>query len=142
MKTTIRCWILLGHEVACEGWDTPYVRDTCKVQASTDNPKVLGVVLGSAGGRTAHFESALARAQALHKAIDSVNDPAVEVVLKSECAGVSKVMHILRATGDLVAPAELSSIDERLRVSLGTSLSGDIAARLGAKPNARSAREV
>ena len=103
------------------------MRDTCKILDAHSDSKVLGVVLGTTPSRTAHFEAALSRAQALHEAIDLVGDAAVEVVLKSECAGVSKVLHILRATGDLLPTAALSSVDESLRVSLGSSLGGDVA---------------
>ena len=126
VKSSVKCWIPCGHEADCSGWDTPYVRDTCRILDSHSDSKVLGVVLGSQLSRTAHFEAALSRAQALHEAIDSVGDAAVEVVLKSECAGVAKVVHILRATGDLLPLASLSSVDERLRVSLSTSLGGDV----------------
>ena len=94
---------------------------------ASHNLKVLGVVLGDVHGRVSHFEAALANAQSMHEAIDRVGDAAVELVLKGECAGVSKVVHILRATGDLLPPAVLSSVDERLRVSLGESLGGDVA---------------
>ena len=103
------------------------MQDTCKIVEASHDSKVLGFVLGANNGRVNHFQSALANAQAMHEAIDLVGDSAVEVVLKSECAGVAKVVHILRATGDRLSQEALASVDESLRVSLGQSLGGDIA---------------
>jgi hypothetical protein len=62
----------------------------------------------------------------LHAAIDEVQDAAVEMVLKSECAGVSKVTHLLRAEGDNLSSSNLSHWDDAMRCSLGRSLNGEL----------------
>ena len=47
VKSSVKCWIPSAHEAECEGWDTPYVRDTCKILDAHSDSKVLGVMLGA-----------------------------------------------------------------------------------------------
>ena len=62
----------------------------------------------------------------LHGHIETVQDAAVEVVLKSECATVGKVAHLLRADCDRLTPDELGRWDAEMRCSLGRSLNGEL----------------
>ena len=58
--------------------------------------------------------------------IETVGDAAVEMVLKSECGSVGKVVHLLRAAGDELAPDDLCKWDAEMRRSLGRSLNGEL----------------
>ena len=50
----------------------------------------------------------------------------METVLKTECVGVSKVVHILRAAGDRLSSDELRKWDKHMRDSLGRTLNGEL----------------
>jgi hypothetical protein len=125
IKSTVRAYIPENYAEECRGWDTEYVRDTCTVLSDSDpRSKVLGVVLGP--GVVDQFGSVMEKVVGLHKDIEGIQDSAVEVVLKSECAGISKAVHILRAAGDLVSSSDLQKWDQAMKVSLGRSLNGEI----------------
>ena len=62
----------------------------------------------------------------LHHCIEDVQDAAVELVLKSECAGATKAIHLLRAAGDMLDLTDMALWDENMRPSLGRSLNGEI----------------
>jgi hypothetical protein len=121
----VRAYIPEVYAEECLGWDTEYVRDTCAVLSDSDpRSKVLGVVLGP--GVVDQFSGVMEKVVGLHKDIEGIQDSAVEVVLKSECAGISKAVHILRAAGDLVSASDLQKWDQAMKVSLGRSLNGEI----------------
>ena len=46
--------------------------------------------------------------------------------MKSECASICKLVHLLRALGDRLTPDELSGWDKQMRLSLGRSLNGEL----------------
>ena len=87
-----------GEGEACRGWCTDYIVDTCEViSLAKAASKVLGVEPDSKLSQ--QFEEVMAKVVALHVNIEGICDAGVETVLKSECVGVSKVVHILRAWG-------------------------------------------
>ena len=125
IKSTVRVYIPEGLMEECRGWDTEYVRDTCAVLTDSDpRTKALGVVLGE--GVVNQFNEVMDKVIDLHKDIEEVQDAAVEIVLKSECAGISKAVHILRAAGDLVSSGALGKWDKAMQTSLGRSLNGEV----------------
>ena len=72
------------------------------------------------------FEEVMAKVVGLHVNIEGTRDAGVETVLKTECVGVSKVVHILRASGDRLGNDELCKWDKHMRDSLGRPLNGEL----------------
>ena len=62
----------------------------------------------------------------LHVNIEGIRDVGVETVLKTECVGVSKVVHILGAAGDRLSSDEVGKWDKHMRDSLGRTLNGEL----------------
>ena len=87
IKSPVMVWIPDGSEDECNGWDTAYVHDTCKVMGNAVAHKTLGAMLGPPPEIEAHFADVLAGVTDLHDRIEDIHDSAVELVLKGECAG-------------------------------------------------------
>ena len=86
--------------------------------------KVLGVEPDSKLSR--QFEEGMAKVVELHVNIEGIRDAGVETVLMTECVGVSKVVHILRAAGDRLSSDGLGKWDKHMRDSLGRTLNGEL----------------
>ena len=126
IKSTVCAWIPAGCEAECEGWLTLYVLDTCKEVQPLDPHICLGVMLGEQQAVSGHFEGIQRKVEELHKAIEEISDPAVELVLKKECADVAKVTNLLRTSGDRLEN-EAPGWDAAARASLSRSLIGEVA---------------
>ena len=125
VKSSVKAYIPVGEEEVCRGWCTDYIVDTCEVIPSAEAAsKVLGVEPNSKLSQ--QFEEVTAKVARLHANIEETRDAGVEMVLKSECVGVSKVVHILRASGDRLGSDELGKWDKHMRDSLGRTLNGDL----------------
>lgn len=74
----------------------PYTHAMCQRREQGAAVKYLGVEIGREDGQ---FGEKVAEMQELHQRIGEIDDPALELLLKSRCADVSKVMHLLRAVG-------------------------------------------
>ncbi len=112
------------HEI--EGWDTAYVRETCRI-AQLDEPlRYLGGILGSNEQVAAAFGATCSKVDALHSSIEQVEDAATELALKSACADVSKVMYTLRLNGDRLPEDVLTSYSAVLRASATRTLAGAV----------------
>ena len=68
----------------------------------------------------------MAKVVELHKSIEGIRDAGVETVLKTECVGVSKVVHIKRAAGDRLSSDDLGKWDKHMRDSLDRTLNGEL----------------
>ena len=125
VKSSVKAYIPDGEAEACRGWCTDYIVDTCEVVSSAEAAsKVLGVEPD--GKFSQQFEEVMARVVRLHADIGEIRDAGVEMVLKTQCVGVSKVMHILRASGDRLGSDELGKWDKYMRDSLGRTLNGEL----------------
>ena len=106
--------------------DTDYIVDTCEViSAEEAASKVLGVEPDSKLSWHCPRE-VMAEVVGLHVNIEGRRDVGVEKVLKTECVGVTKVLHILRAAGDRLSSDELGKWDKHVRDSLGRTLNGEL----------------
>ena len=126
IKSSARLFCALGQLQEFSGWDTDYVRDTCKVLAPTASVKVWGAMMGDENVHRDFFDRMVSKVSSLHESIDSTSDPAVELTLKRKCADVSKAVYTLRANGDRIPMATLTSYDDMLRASLGRTLGGEV----------------
>jgi hypothetical protein len=125
VKSMVRVYVPPGREQEVTGWETDYIRDTCNIVQTGDPITVLGGVSGSDDQVQAAFEDTCSKVDALHRAIDQVQDAATEVVLKKSCADVSKIVYSLRLNGDRLAKCDkLQGYSTSLRDSLARSLGG------------------
>jgi len=92
----------------------------------TASVKVLGAMMGDENVHRDFFDRMVSKVSSLHESIDSTSDPAVELTLKRKCADVSKAVYTLRANGDRIPMATLTSYDDMLRASLGRTLGGEV----------------
>ena len=107
VKSSVKVYIPEDEVEACCGWRTDYIDDTCEVISpeAAAASKVLGVEPDCKLG--VQFAEVMAKVVELHKSTEGIRDAGVETVLKTECVGVSKVVHILRAAGDRLSCDEL-----------------------------------
>jgi hypothetical protein len=127
VRSMVRMFAPPGREQELAGWDSAYVRDTCNVLQSDDPVKVLGGICGTELQVQDAFKTLCTSVENLHKAIDQVQDPATEVVLKKSCADVSKIIYTLRLNGDrLITSEKLPEYTSVMRESLARSLGGDL----------------
>ena len=92
-----------------DGWDTEYIRTTCRVQLCFGPVKVLGVVLGPDGAADEGLVKTLANVARAREGICTLDDPAAELVLTRRCLDVSKVNYQLRCNGDRLSPDFLTN---------------------------------
>ena len=86
--------------------------------------------MGSRDQFGAQFASTVVATRVLHEKIGAVDYPATQLVLKGSCAGVSKVVYLLRLNGDELEDAELESLGGIQCASLAHTLHvviGDLA---------------
>jgi len=119
---------LLGHPVAIAAldpvWRTEYLTTTCTFEADNASTVALGVQLGSPQEVVAHFGQCASEAGTLRSAIETLDDPATELTLGRSCADVSKVNHLLRASGDILAREELQYHDDAVLTFVERVLGG------------------
>ena len=111
VKSVARLICQPGQETAYSGWDTAYIRQTCKVKTMADGAEVLGSVVSSSIGVQALAEKVVRNAAATQEAISSIDHPATQLVLTRQCADVAKLTHVLRTVGDLAAETHLEQFD-------------------------------
>ena len=105
-KSSVLAYIPDGEREACRGCCTDYIVDTCEVISSAEAAsKVLGVEPDSKLSQ--QFEEVMAKVVGMHVKIEEIRDAGVVTVLKTQCVGVSKVVHILRDSGDRLGSDEL-----------------------------------
>ena len=92
--------------------------------------KILGAYVGDPDKIPAHFEDIMQKVKTLHASIDVVDDPATQFVLKDSCADVSKVMHLLRLSGDILSTGAHADLLNRytdvLKASVERTLQGPL----------------
>jgi len=126
IKSSVRVFARAEDAAAIQGWDTPYVQDTCKVRVEGEASKYLGGVLGSRDQVGANFASTVLKTGALHDAIGEIDDPATQMVLRGSCADVSRVMYELRLNGDQIETSESEVLGQIQRTGVAFTLGGDI----------------
>ena len=126
IKSAVRVFAKPEDSDAIRGWDTAYVRDTCRIRAGDDASKYLGGTLGSRDQIGANFDRVVATTGELHDAIGGIDDPATQMVLRSSCADVNKVVYLLRLNGDKLAASELEELTRIQRSGVAHTLSGDV----------------
>ena len=67
-----------------------------------------------------------AKTSELHTAIDDLDDPATQMVLRGSCADVVKVTYLLRLNGDKFIDSELEALGKTQREGVATTLEGEI----------------
>ena len=100
IKSAVRVYAGPDDAEAIQGWDTAYVKDTCKIWLEGESVKYLGGIVGSRDQIGADFTSTVQTTGDLHDAISEIDDPATQMVLRGSCADVSKVTYQLRLNGD------------------------------------------
>ena len=85
---------------ALAGWDTEYVRRSCKVLLPNSPTEVLGATLGGSAAATAAGQKVVAKVAELHTALAELDHPPTELVLTRRCADVAKLSYTLRCAGD------------------------------------------
>ena len=131
-KSTAKLVCAFGTEQAFEGWDTAYVRETCKVLPVNEPTEYLGTVTGGGDGGGAgqegskSLQAALRKARAKRGAINTLRCPAAELTLLRRCADVAAVTYWLRCHGDRIRPETLAEHDADIRAAVENTLDGSI----------------
>ena len=102
-------------------WLTDYVQESCNIVDVAEPVKVLGGVRGSQEHIVDDFLRTCKKVRDLHSAIDYVDDAATEIVLKKECADVSKINYTLRLCGDQIPNERLEEYTAVMRESVTIS---------------------
>lgn len=88
--------------------------------------RYLGGILGTRVQIAVGFAREVEEAGELHDAIDGVDDPATQVVLRESYADASKAMYLLRLSGDKMSEGELNALGTVQRDGVAYSLIGDV----------------
>jgi hypothetical protein len=127
VKTRVR---LIGHPDAVEAfnetWLTDRIQQTCQVGEPNEATEVLGAVVGPAAAQEAHFLERVHASSELRGSLAEVADPATELTLGRLCADVSRVTHLLRASGASVSEAAAGQHDAALSDFVARTLGGDL----------------
>ena len=124
VKSSVKAYIPDGEAEACHGWCTDYIVDTYEVMSSAEaTSKVLGVE--SDNKLCQQFEEVMAKVVGLHVNIEGIHD-AWRWSRSQSAWGVSKVVHILRVSGDRLGKDEVGKWDKHMRDSLGRTLNGEL----------------
>ena len=130
MKTTVR---LVGHPSSLASFDdvwlTDRIRRTCQIGEDNGHIEVLGAALGPASIREAQFSDFVGKLRDLHASLAEIADPAAELTLGRACVDVSRVVHLLRASGDVLSSDATAEHDEALTDFVSTTLGGDLPVR-------------
>lgn len=118
---------LCGSETARAAADPSWklaAAPTCKI---LDAPpaKVLGVGIDGEDVRE-QFRSATSGVKHACDALQSLDDPAVELALLRLSTNVCRVSHLLRAVGPIVSSADLDAVDEVVDTTLSGILGGAV----------------
>ena len=76
-----------------------YVHQTCRVPGINGESHVLGIDFGTDRAASLQFNDRTTDCIGLHRAISSIGDTGVELVLTRKCANVCKIVNLLRAVG-------------------------------------------
>ena len=122
---------LLGHPDALAAFDDVWlsdrVRRTCQVGEANSAFEVLGAVVGGpATTCDTLLRQRVGALRELHSKLAEVNDPATELTLGRACADVSRVTHLLRASGQLFSAGALEEHDDVIDAFVARSLGGDL----------------
>ena len=100
--------------------------ETCNILDVAEPIKVLGGVRGSQVHIVDGFLKTCTKVRDLHAVVDYVADAATEIMLKKECADVSKINYTLRLSGDQIPNERLAEYTAVMRESITRSLGGDL----------------
>ena len=109
-----------------DGWDTEYVRSTCKVLGPDDAAVAQGVVFGHDGEMQASVAGTVQKSAEIREAIGEIDDAATELGLTRQCADVSRLLYHLRLNGDRVQDGHLEKFDCDLKATLEGITGGDL----------------
>ena len=123
-KSVARLVCPVGDEGRYGGWDTPYIRSTCRVLDSSEPVKVLGAMIGSDAATTARMLSVCEKTRKLRDAIADIDHPPTELILTRRCLDVSKLSYLLRCDGDTAPEIVLHKFDQDMRESVEDTLGG------------------
>ena len=115
-----------GEEHLYSGWDTAYVKNTCRVLEPNSASEYLGAIVGDPDVAFEALRIAFGKARAKQEAIASLAHPAAELVLTRRCADVSNITYWMRCYGDRVPHDISSQFDAQLRRALEDTLGGDL----------------
>jgi hypothetical protein len=114
VKSMVRTFAPPGREPELAGWDSAYVRGTCNVLQSDDIVKVLGGICGTERQEHDAFKTLCTSVKNLHKTIDQVQDPAIEVVLKQiVCRRIKMHLYMAYKWGSADYAREAARVHER-----------------------------
>jgi len=126
IKSTARLLCPLPLTDTVSGWDTEYVRRTCKVKAANSASEVLGATLGDKVAATTNAKKVVKKVAELRHCLAGLDHVATELVLTRRCADVAKLGYALRCSGDRLDKDVLEEFDKDLRSSLETTLGGSL----------------
>ena len=109
-----------------EGWDTEYVRRTCKVNEANSPAKALGAIFGSDDVVQKGAFAVLDKVRDVRSAISTMGHAPSELVLTRRCADVGKVSYWLRCYGDTLRGVVCSRFDTDLRDAMEEILNGPL----------------
>ena len=110
-----------------DGWDTDYVRETCKFDRPNTTTEILGAFVGNSADDV--VEAAIERCGRIREkrdAINSLGHAPTELVLTRRCGDVANFGYWLRCYGDTVSNTPAQLFDENLRASVEATLGGCI----------------
>ena len=87
-----------GQQNQYIGWDTAYIRNTCKVKTALDGANVLGSIVSSDAQLANLARDVSAQAAATRDAIATTDHPAIEMVPMMQCTNVSKMAYLMRTS--------------------------------------------
>jgi hypothetical protein len=108
------------------GWDTSYIRDSCKVLPGTTPAKVLGVKVASAAAANDMTKDTIDKVEHTRAAVAGLQDAPTELVLTRRCLDVSKVGYSLRCVGDRISDEVAARFDKGLRTAVEDTLAGEL----------------
>ena len=108
------------------GWDTEYVRTTCKVLPPEGPTLALGAPFGGPAALDTQVSAVLRKARDTRLALLEVGHAATELLLTRLCADVSKLSYQLRLNGDRIRDERLQAFDHDLREAVQLVAGGDL----------------
>ncbi len=126
VKSTVRLVCAPERAAEAAGWDTQYVRATCKVTSPNSPVKSLGATVGEVAAVQSSAMKVCDKISSKRRAISSLGHCAAELVLTRRCADVGNMNYWLRCYGDILTDAPAARFDKDLRAALEESVGGSI----------------
>jgi len=125
-KSSCRLLCPTNERHAHQGWDTEYVRSTCKVLEIGEPSKALGAPIGGQSALNTEVGDVVRKTQALRASLVELLHTPTELVLTRKCIDVAKLSYHLRLNGDRIESSALDLFDRNLRDGLETILGGHL----------------